>query len=540
MLESAVSRFLEQLPTERSFDAPLLALLSLHGFVDIAFVHGSFEFGKDFLATRVEEGQPVQYFFQSKLGDITKSAWEREIRPQCETMADCELPHPSFRSGRKRKNVLVFTGDFKGQTHLLAGEYQKSLARRGLPAIEFWSKHTLVERLSAESCLGGTFDWAFFGHFVTEARERAGPSIAEEYSQRWINTVSCNTWRATLEYAVVRTELERNGLHFHAFRLLLGLVRCLSYEVSSSGSMPDANQVTLLGLLRNAIAAEAAPVLEWTQATGEMDFKSSLVCNTPGMIVMAGVRMALFSEMVSLALLSGEYRDKEFVRQGRQFFEKALCLGATARPISDDYSVSVMSTAVAAAALDLDPSRMLLGSARWVAESYDGDDPVGLASARSNPEEELWRVMAPFVANPHVVARRETTLGAAVLDACSMLGLKGCYEDSHHAMTRNDLLTPRKLLPSTEAAQYSTGLRGCSIVLGGEYPPKWQGRDGWMNGDSHALADSSRWFDECGFPWIGVALSMLLRDRWWIHSFRRSLATMRQDLRRAGDGEPGL
>lgn len=47
MLADVIASYIDSL-TEREFDAPFLALLRLQGFTDIHFLHGPFEFGKDF------------------------------------------------------------------------------------------------------------------------------------------------------------------------------------------------------------------------------------------------------------------------------------------------------------------------------------------------------------------------------------------------------------------------------------------------------------------------------------------------------------
>ncbi len=69
MLADAIGNYVNSL-TEREFDAPFTALLRLHGFTDIHFLHGPFEFGKDFIAKRLEDGVEYQYAFQTKAGDI--------------------------------------------------------------------------------------------------------------------------------------------------------------------------------------------------------------------------------------------------------------------------------------------------------------------------------------------------------------------------------------------------------------------------------------------------------------------------------------
>src|ERR1700690_2005864 len=75
MLAAAFGNWVSQLH-ERGFDESFISLLRAHGFYDIHFRHGQFEFGKDFVAKRDGDGQEVQYGFQSKAGDINGSDWD--------------------------------------------------------------------------------------------------------------------------------------------------------------------------------------------------------------------------------------------------------------------------------------------------------------------------------------------------------------------------------------------------------------------------------------------------------------------------------
>src|SRR5712692_2876237 len=74
MLADVIGTYVDSL-TEREFDAPFIALLRLHGFTDIHFLHGSFEFGKDFIAKGIEDAVRCQYVFQTKAGNIGISDW---------------------------------------------------------------------------------------------------------------------------------------------------------------------------------------------------------------------------------------------------------------------------------------------------------------------------------------------------------------------------------------------------------------------------------------------------------------------------------
>jgi len=56
-------------------------------------MHGAFEFGKDFIAKRREEGVDYQYAFQTKAGDLGLSEW-RECRGQIDMLRNNSLAHP--------------------------------------------------------------------------------------------------------------------------------------------------------------------------------------------------------------------------------------------------------------------------------------------------------------------------------------------------------------------------------------------------------------------------------------------------------------
>ncbi len=79
-LADAVAAYVESL-SERELDAPLIALLYRLGFDRVHLTHGSYEFGKDFIAQRDVGGKVYQYCLQSKAGDLSIDGW-RKVRQQ--------------------------------------------------------------------------------------------------------------------------------------------------------------------------------------------------------------------------------------------------------------------------------------------------------------------------------------------------------------------------------------------------------------------------------------------------------------------------
>ena len=124
MLRDVVAAFIDT-ATEREFDAPLLALLATRQFRDVHFLHGAFEFGKDFIAKGMKppnrdvgSGDPVtwelhQFALQSKASDMGLPAW-RAVRTQLDEARLDNLAHPAFDTTLPRAGVVVITGRLTG------------------------------------------------------------------------------------------------------------------------------------------------------------------------------------------------------------------------------------------------------------------------------------------------------------------------------------------------------------------------------------------------------------------------------------------
>lgn len=146
MLANAIANYLDNLG-EREFDSPFMALLRAHGYYDIHFLHGSFEFGKDFIAKRNEEGIEFQYCFQTKAGDIALTDWH-SCRGQLDLLRTNALAHPSFNRMLPRKGVFVITGRLLGGAPLAAQDYAEHLRALSEIALYVWDRESLIERIA--------------------------------------------------------------------------------------------------------------------------------------------------------------------------------------------------------------------------------------------------------------------------------------------------------------------------------------------------------------------------------------------------------
>lgn len=104
MLAAVVEHFLDRV-TERDFDAPFIALLRKLGFTDVHYLHGQYEFGKDFIGQKTEGAQVLQFAFQSKAGDLNLGDWGKGT-PQLDLLRTDTLAHPGFDAALPRRGVL--------------------------------------------------------------------------------------------------------------------------------------------------------------------------------------------------------------------------------------------------------------------------------------------------------------------------------------------------------------------------------------------------------------------------------------------------
>src|SRR5439155_15443016 len=105
MLNDVVESYLDSVE-EREFDAPFIALLRALGYRDIHFLHGPFEFGKDFIAKGERDAVTCQFAFQTKAGNLNQSSW-REARLQVYELRMNSRAHPAFDPDLPRVAVLV-------------------------------------------------------------------------------------------------------------------------------------------------------------------------------------------------------------------------------------------------------------------------------------------------------------------------------------------------------------------------------------------------------------------------------------------------
>lgn len=192
MLENALDDYLANLPDERAFDAPFLALLPALGFFDVHYTHGASEFGKDFIAKKRQGRSVVQYSFQAKR-DVAQSDW-REVQNQLLEGVLTPLSHPHFDVRKPHQPVLVVTGRLSGNTALGAANFNAKIAPFNARPLEVWDRSHLVGVLASNGLAGvhraSAQGFQAYGRFYSlygEAMEgHLAPRDIEQYSRFWL------------------------------------------------------------------------------------------------------------------------------------------------------------------------------------------------------------------------------------------------------------------------------------------------------------------------------------------------------------------
>jgi hypothetical protein len=140
MLKSVIEDYLISIK-ELQFFLPFIHLLEAKQYYDIHLVHGSTEFGKDFIAKKREENSVTQYSFQIKVGDVNLSRFRNEIKPQLLEAYTNKLSHPNFDAELKYKVVFVTTGNVLQPASIDFQEFNNFLkSKLHVHEIEVWEK----------------------------------------------------------------------------------------------------------------------------------------------------------------------------------------------------------------------------------------------------------------------------------------------------------------------------------------------------------------------------------------------------------------
>ena len=239
MIADVIGSYLDNLE-EREFDAPFMALLRGRRFTDIHFLHGSFEFGKDFIAKGYDDrGTFCQFAFQTKAGDLNRPAWDN-CRGQIDHLRTSSRAHPAFDHQLPRRAVLVTTGRLVGGAPLAAHDYSEHLKTLGEIDFTTWDRETLIQFISdsPEVGLTGASTGALLGLLGAIDQNQVHELGLEEFSRGWCAGTGASFYKAALEGAVVANRLRRQDRIDLACYVALCLIRA-SWTINHGSEPPD-------------------------------------------------------------------------------------------------------------------------------------------------------------------------------------------------------------------------------------------------------------------------------------------------------------
>lgn len=529
MIADIVGSYLDSLE-EREFDAPFMALLRALGFWDIHFLHGSFEFGKDFIAKGLHRGASAQFAFQTKAGDLGLTAWTGS-RGQIDMLRTNCLAHPAFDRQLPRRAVFVTTGRLVGGAPLAAQQYADHLSELGEIGFETWDRESLVEKISSSPSVGltsssqGAF-LAIMGQIemgdIQEAR-------IESFSRLWFG----NPTSAALHTFALQAALLAHKLRIHrrtdlACMAALALVRAAWAQ--NHGAEPiDATTLLVADTGRRLFHHYASSLfglcsddlLDPLHVVHRHDETSAHVTYP--------IRCLRLAEILSLLIfleieLDGDsQRSADLTEFLIQFVDGNPGIS---HPISDRWAVSLIPTvlALARAGQDRLVRRLLENVVKWIADRYDSQS-IGLASPTASPQEEVDYLLGDPFEHVAIHRRAESYLSTVVLDLTAVLGLDDLY-----VLARNEFLAVDAISPVTEVDdttdQYSLNGTSISFSANMEYSDTWKPVDGWRVAPHHIRAKRDYYLQRIDRWWDHLAVSAVLRDRHFIETCRHFAAKL--------------
>lgn len=514
MLVAVVEHFLDN-ATEREFDTPFIALLLKLGFRDVHYLHGQYEFGKDFIARAIEDGQQVQYVFQSKAGDLNLGDWSKGT-PQLDLLRTNTLAHPGFDAGLQRRAVLVLTGRLTGGAGLAAQNYCDQTRDAGI-GLEIWDRESLVERIVRALHIGvaGRAEGPLFTLIGAIDDGSITELQIERFSRRWMS-IDVDAWACALEAAIVAERLANTDRPDLGSYAALGIVRAASARHHGE-TPPTSNAIGLSELGKLMFRAYAAVL--WQRGRPSLPDPDTFVRehDEPSGYLTYPVRCMRHVEILSLLELLPDVAGAEALPARdeirRYVVDTIHNHPGCAHPISHRWAVSIVPPAIV-----LLRSRnkdqltdYLLAITKWVADRYEHEH-LGLASPVAAPTEEAEYILGRgFPEGQRRGRRSEAYVSTIVLDLMALSRLDNAYRTA-----RNEYLAvgalPCVLESDDNLSQYR--IDDSSLRFEPNMPYRDELAEHPLDTAPHYRRQlQDRYLQRVGRPWDLLAVSAFLRDR---------------------------
>jgi hypothetical protein len=514
LLDAVIGNYLDGL-TEREFDGPFMALLRAHGYTDIHFMHGAYEFGKDLIAKHIESGVTKQYAFQTKAGDIGLADY-RVIRGQIDDLRRNSLGHPNYDAAAPRVAVLVTTGRLTGAAGPTAQADQGDLERRGEGSFVVWDRERLIELLRdvPEAGYPQGSEGRFLGLVAAVDDGQATETDIETYARRWCLPIGglAGLRRASIECGILSSRLRRAARGDLAAFTALCLVR--GAWASSAQQMPAEDEAVLAADAGRSLFNYEVELLLHQITEESFDPRGFLGQLGAGMIYLAyPVACLRLLELASLYALgqSGDAASSALTFVARFAGGQP---GAT-HPVSDRWAVSVLLTTLALLRTDRNGAEAYVDRvATWAIEMHDGDR-MGLAGSRADIATEASMYLLAGVSS-RKQRRNSSYLLAVLADVAAIAG----FDDLYQAIV-NDIayveVFPEVIETQDDPQQHL--VQGDGLVRAtARYPATLASRGSWKVAGHHQRSPGSYFLNRAGRDWDHLATMVVVRDRHFLPS----------------------
>lgn len=514
MLAAVVEHFLDHV-SEREFDAPFIALLLKLGFRDVHYLHGQYEFGKDFIARATDDGHQVQYVFQSKAGDLNLGDWSKGT-PQLDLLRTNTLAHPGFDAALQRRAVLVLTGRLTGGAGLAAQNYCDQARDAGI-GLEIWDREALIERIVRALDIGvaGRTDGPLFALIGAIDDGSTTEIQIERFSRRWMSR-DVDGWACALEAAIVAERLANTERLDLASYAALGVVR--GVWARHHGEIPPEQSALGLSDLGRLMFRTYAAAL-WHRGKPELPGPDTFVRehDEPSGYLTYPARCMRYVEILSLLDLMPNFTGAEGLSDrgdiSTHIAETIRRHPGCAHPISDRWAVSLVPPALVLlrGGRKEQLSDHLIAITKWIADRYERDH-IGLASPVAEPTEEAEYLFGRgFPSGQRRSRRSESYVSTIVLDLAAMSGMNSVYKTARNEFLAVDALAA-VLESSDDGSQYRAD--DPSLRFEPNMPYRDELADNLVDTAPHYPRQlQDRYLQRVGRPWDLLAVSAFLRDR---------------------------
>ncbi|MHB9926014.1 hypothetical protein [Clostridium botulinum] len=441
MLRNLLEDYISSLK-ERDFDIPFLCILLKEGYFDIHFLHGTVEFGKDFIAKTKKDDKVIQCAFQSKAGDIKTSDF-REIRLQCDEMRDTVLSHPNYDVTLERECFLVLTGRLKGNAPLLAQEYDRKCKEKNEIGLTIWDSDILIEKMLNKQLgyIGITGDKGndiLISYISKIKRNEIDHNSICKLIKYWCDVCSSleskSCFGIILESAILTQELRKNSNLYLACSMCLMPLIPIMYNVRKQNivHMEDYKNkyfVKIKGNYKRIITDFVNEIDNYDEIT-EGIYKNFQYGSSS--IVTHSINCSKIIEnvgLLGLMLLKEEDYD-EANEVGKIIINLFNNNIATTHPVSDKYAYSLIPPMLFLHKLGYqnECEQIIKKTALWVLDRYE-ISKLGLAEVNASNYEEIERLLGYAFEFTEVNNRRESYLLTVLLDLSYAFGFYGIYKD---------------------------------------------------------------------------------------------------------------